>query len=212
MANTIILKRSSTPAKVPTTAQLALGEIAINTHDGKIYIKKDNGVPAVVEIGGVTSVNTQTGDVVLSTTDVAEGSNQYFTTARARSALSAGTGISYNSGTGVISTTQNLSTTGTPTFAGATVAGDLTVRHIIPSLSNTYDLGSPANPFRHMYVGPGSLYVNGTKVLEDNSGTITFTADADQNIRINTVGAGVLQLGSSTTNVNVDGTLQIASG
>jgi hypothetical protein len=105
MANQIILKRSSTAGKAPTTAQLALGEIAINTHDGKIFIKKDDGVPAVVEIGGVTSVNTQTGDVVLSTSDVAEGSNQYFTTARARTALSAGTGIIYNSTTGNITNT-----------------------------------------------------------------------------------------------------------
>ena len=212
MANQIILKRSSTAGKVPTTAQLALGELAINTHDGKIFIKKDNGVPAVVEIGGVTSVNTQTGDVVLSTSDVAEGSNQYFTTARARAALSAGTGISYNSGTGVISTTQNLSTTGTPTFAGATVTGDLTVRHIIPSLSNTYDLGSEASPFRHIFVGPGSLYVNGKQVLTETSGTMTFTADLDQNMRITTTGTGLLQFGSSTTGVNIDGTMQIAAG
>jgi hypothetical protein len=212
MANQIILKRSSTAGKVPTTAQLALGELAINTHDGKIFIKKDNGVPAVVEIGGVTSVNTKTGDVVLSTSDVAEGTSQYFTTARARSALSAGTGISYNSGTGVISTTQNLTTTGTPTFAGATVAGDLTVRHIIPSLSNTYDLGSSANPFRHIFVGPGSLYVNGKQVLTETSGTMTFTADLDQNMRITTTGTGLLQFGSSTTGVNIDGTLQLAAG
>ena len=212
MANQIILKRSSTAGKVPTTAQLALGELAINTHDGKIFIKKDNGVPAVVEIGGVTSVNTQTGDVVLSTSDVAEGSNQYFTTARARSALTAGTGISYNSGTGVISTTQNLSTAGAPSFAGATLTGDLTVRHVIPSLANTYDLGSAENPFRHMFVGPGSLYVNGKQVLTETSGTMTFTADLDQNMRITTTGTGLLQFGSSTTGVNIDGTMQIAAG
>jgi hypothetical protein len=39
---------------------------------------------------------------VLTTTNVAEGTNEYFTTARARASLSAGTGISYDSGTGVI--------------------------------------------------------------------------------------------------------------
>ena len=213
MANQIILKRSSTPGKAPLAAQLALGEIAINTYDGRIYIKKDDGVPAVVEIGGVTTVNTQGGDVVLGTGDVAEtGSNQYFTTARARSALSAGTGISYNSTTGAISTAQNLSTTGAPTFAGATFTSDLTVRHIIPSESNTYDLGSVANPFRHMYVGPGSLYVNGKQVLTETSGTMTFTAEVDQNMRVTTTGSGLLQFGSSTTGVNIDGTLQIAAG
>jgi len=50
----------------------------------------------------VTSVNGQTGTVVLTTTNVAEGTNQYFTTARARASVSAGTGITYDSGTGVI--------------------------------------------------------------------------------------------------------------
>jgi hypothetical protein len=50
----------------------------------------------------VTSVNGFTGAVVLTTTDVAEGTNQYFTTARARTSVSAGTGISYDSGTGII--------------------------------------------------------------------------------------------------------------
>jgi hypothetical protein len=37
-----------------------------------------------------------------STTDLAEGSNFYFTAARTRTTISAGTGISYDSGTGVI--------------------------------------------------------------------------------------------------------------
>ena len=213
MANQIILKRSSTAGKAPLVAQLALGEIAINTHDGKIYIKKDDGVPAVVEIGGVTSVNTQGGNVVLGTANIAEtGSNQYFTTARARASIVAGSGISYNSTTGSVSTTQNLTTTGTPTFAGGTVAGTLNVQSIIPSLANTYDLGSVANPFRHMYVGPGSLYVNGKQVLTESSGTMTFTADLDQNMRVTTTGTGLLQFGSSTTGVNIDGTLQLAAG
>jgi len=51
MANTIIVKRSNVPSKVPTTAQLALGEIAINTYDGKVYIKKNDGAESVIEIG-----------------------------------------------------------------------------------------------------------------------------------------------------------------
>jgi hypothetical protein len=50
----------------------------------------------------VTSVNGQTGAVTLTTTNIAEGTNEYFTTARARASVSAGTGISYDSSTGVI--------------------------------------------------------------------------------------------------------------
>lgn len=39
----ILLKRSSVAGAVPTSSQLALGEIAINTADGKIFIKDSNG-------------------------------------------------------------------------------------------------------------------------------------------------------------------------
>jgi hypothetical protein len=213
MANTIILKRSATPGKVPTTGQLALGEIAINTYDGLIYIKKNDGTESIAQIGGVTSVNGETGSVTIDTGDVAENGNLYFTNARARSAISAGSGISYNSSTGAISTTQTLTTAGSPTFAGLTLTGSVDITgNIIPSADITYDLGSPTKQWKDIYVGPGSLYVNGSKVLEDDTGTITFSADLDQNIRIKTLGTGILQLGSSTTNINIDGTLQIAAG
>lgn len=49
---TFRLKRSAVPGKVPTTGQLELGEVAINTYDGKVYIKKDDGTASVVEVGG----------------------------------------------------------------------------------------------------------------------------------------------------------------
>ena len=76
MANTVKLKRSATPAAVPTTGQLDLGEIAINTYDGKVYIKKDDGTAAIVEVGAgggggsgtVTSVAVSGGSTGLTTT------------------------------------------------------------------------------------------------------------------------------------------------
>lgn len=44
--------RSSVPGKVPSVTQLANGEIAVNTHDGKLFFKKDaNGSLSIVEIG-----------------------------------------------------------------------------------------------------------------------------------------------------------------
>lgn len=51
MAQTIKLKRSATQGASPTTSQLELGEVAINTYDGKMYIKKDDGTESIVEIG-----------------------------------------------------------------------------------------------------------------------------------------------------------------
>ena len=68
--------------------------------------------------------------------------------------------------------------------------------NLIPSANNTYSLGSLTNVWKDVYVGPGSLYVNGQKVLEDNSGTIQFSADNNQNISILTTGSGDLELTS----------------
>lgn len=66
----IKIKRSAVAAKVPTTMQLALGELAVNTHDGKLYLKKDDGAESIVEIGPVTSVAGRTGAVTLAQADV----------------------------------------------------------------------------------------------------------------------------------------------
>jgi hypothetical protein len=57
-----------------------------------------------------------------TTTNLAEGTNQYFTTARARQSLSAGTGISYDNATGVITNTS-INTDTTYTIDASTATG-----------------------------------------------------------------------------------------
>ena len=44
MANVILLKRSSTATAVPSAAQLTLGELVMNAADGKLYLKRTDGV------------------------------------------------------------------------------------------------------------------------------------------------------------------------
>ena len=44
MANVILLKRSSTATAVPSAAQLTLGELVLNVADGKLYLKRTDGV------------------------------------------------------------------------------------------------------------------------------------------------------------------------
>ena len=89
---------TSTSVVGSQAAMLALsaeeGDVAIRTDNGKSYILA--GDPTVVgdwkEVtagGAVTSVNGQSGNVSLSTSDVSEGSNQYYTSARFDSALAA---------------------------------------------------------------------------------------------------------------------------
>jgi hypothetical protein len=50
MAQVLKLKRTAVQGKSPTTDTLELGELAINTYDGKLYFEKDNGVPSIQSI------------------------------------------------------------------------------------------------------------------------------------------------------------------
>ena len=53
--STIKLRRSSVAGRIPTIAQLDLGEIAINTADGKLYFKKYDAVANTESIVDVSA-------------------------------------------------------------------------------------------------------------------------------------------------------------
>lgn len=65
MANTIKVKRSSVAGKVPTTGDLELGEIAINTYDGKMYFEKNDGTASVVQVGDVVGAASATDNALV---------------------------------------------------------------------------------------------------------------------------------------------------
>ena len=89
-----------------------IGDWAV--YNGTAWQKIDN-------TDSVTSVNGFTGAVVLTTTNIAEGTNLYYTDARARAAISAGTGLSYNSSTGAM----NFSTAAVGTWAATPSSANL---------------------------------------------------------------------------------------
>lgn len=64
----------------------------------------------------------------LTTSNVTEGTNLYFTNTRARDSITAGTGVSYNAGTGTISIGQSVGTNDSVTFSNVTVTGNLLVQ------------------------------------------------------------------------------------
>jgi len=67
MANPVIkIKRSAVAGKIPTTTSLELGELAINTYDGKVYIQQDQ-----VGIGSTV--------IAINPWSVGVGSNTYNT-------------------------------------------------------------------------------------------------------------------------------------
>jgi len=56
MAQVIKVKQSSVAGKVPTTAQLQLGELALNTTDGKLYFKQNvSGTESIVTVSASTA-------------------------------------------------------------------------------------------------------------------------------------------------------------
>ena len=106
------------------------------------------------------------------------------------------------------------------TVAGTTIA-KFNSTGLIPTVNSNgstgFDLGSSNFQWKDVYVSSGSLYVNGQKVLQDDSGTILLTADADQGLTMKTTGTGVSTVQSEagvnlTTTSSADITLQTASG
>ena len=66
MAQNIILKRSALPGKVPDTGSLNLGEIALNTYDGRAFIHKSGSTESIEHI--VVTNSTTTGSITITQT------------------------------------------------------------------------------------------------------------------------------------------------
>lgn len=66
MAQNIILKRSALPGKVPDTGSLNLGEIALNTYDGRAFIHKSGSTESIEQIVVTNSITT--GSITLTET------------------------------------------------------------------------------------------------------------------------------------------------
>jgi hypothetical protein len=69
MTTNIKLKRSAVDGNIPTTGQLDLGEIAINTFNGTIFIKKDNGAASIISFPEVTTAFVNSLNVDATTLD-----------------------------------------------------------------------------------------------------------------------------------------------
>ena len=69
MANLIKLKRSATSGNNPTTANLELGELAINTYDGNLFFKKSvSGTESILSVATLTGTQTLTNKTLTSPT------------------------------------------------------------------------------------------------------------------------------------------------
>ena len=163
----------------------------------------------------VTSVNGQTGAVSLTTTNINEGTNLYYTDARARAAISAGTGISYDSATGVVtnaSPDQTVSLTGsgattvTGTYPNFTIAS--TGGGSVTSVSGTgtvsgISLSGTVTTSGNLTLG-GTLDLSSPPVIGGTApNSATFTTVNATTFDTNVAAAGVTLAG---TTLAADGT------
>lgn len=121
MANSIQLKRSSVAGRIPDTANILVGEPVVNLAD-KILFTKD-GTGNVIVIGAGTTSN------------IAEGTNLYFTNTRAISAFTEGSGITIDAN-GLIS--ANVTSSVSDSFSTIAVSGS--AGNIVASGSDTLNI------------------------------------------------------------------------
>jgi hypothetical protein len=83
-ANVVKFKRSAVPGKVPATTDLNLGEIALNTYDGRVYLKKSvastESIVTLQQYSGGTGVAVSVDGVISIGQSVATTANVTFAT------------------------------------------------------------------------------------------------------------------------------------
>ena len=109
------------------------------------------------------------------------------------SAVTAGNGLTGGGTGGAVTLSVD------PAYYDKTAGGTGFQANFEPQANNTYSLGALTNVWKDVYIGPGSLYVNGQQVISDNSGTIQIAADTNQNISTVTSGTGDIEFTAGGT-------------
>jgi hypothetical protein len=168
-----------------------IGDWAI--FNGSVWQKVDN-------TDAVTSVNGQTGTVVLTTTNIAEGTNLYYTDVRARASNSAGTGISYDSATGVITNSAPDQTVVLTAGTGISTSGtypNFTIANTAPSLGGDVvgPTGATDNAVARYDTTTGKLIQNSLVIIGDTGSVTGVNALTAESLTVNNNAT----LGSSNT-------------
>ena len=140
----------------------AAGEVTVNTTRNSVHVH-DGSTAGGTELATKSSVDNLSSNSIIDADADTHVKVETTTDADTIDFTVAGTTIAKMEATGLIPTVNSNGTTG-------------------------FDLGSTSFQWRDVYASSGSLYINGSKALSDDSGTITFSADNDQAITIKTTG------------------------
>ena len=154
----------------------AAGEVTVNTTRNSVHVH-DGSTAGGTELATKSSVDNLSSNSIIDADSDTHVKVEATTDSDTIDFTVAGTTIAKMEATGLIPTVNSNGTTG-------------------------FDLGSTSFQWRDVYVSSGSLYINGSKALSDDSGTITFSADNDQAITIKTTGTGATTMQSENA-VNI---------
>jgi hypothetical protein len=198
MASIVQLKRSALSGKVPGTGSLNLGELALNTYDGKIFFRRSGSTDTVQEV--ITTNTTNTGSVTITGTltagsivgsisasnGIVSGSSQVISILSSLNSFSS----SYNIWSSSVATTGSNTFVGNQTFNNdITILGAVNARQFnISVISSSILFESGSSKFgntsddTHQFTGSvqvtGSLYVNGSQVgIAPGPNTYDFNLD-----------------------------------
>ena len=121
--------------------------------------------------GAVDSVNGQTGEVVLSTTDVGEGSNLYFTNSRAQVLI---TPAFDKANTAFLAATAAFNTANIGGGGGANLLAVSSA--IVPDADSVYDLGTANLRWGTLFLANNTINLGGSLISSDGTGTITISS------------------------------------
>lgn len=162
MANTILLKRSSTASSTPTAGQLSAGELAINTLDEKIFFKNSAGT-----VKSLSAMSDLTSNLVtISTTQTISGSKTFSVDVTMTGDLAVNGGDITT--TAATATLFNANATTVTAFGAATTLtlAALTTAHTV----NIATGGLPGGSTKTINIGTGSG--NATRTSNVNIGSI----------------------------------------
>jgi len=121
--------------------------------------------------GAVDSVNGQTGEVVLSTTNISEGSNLYFTNSRAQFLI---TPAFDKANTAFLAATAAFNTANIGGGGGANLLAVSSA--IIPDADSVYDLGTANLRWGTLFLANNTINLGGSLISSDGTGTITISS------------------------------------
>lgn len=149
MAQTIKLKRTAVSGKTPTTSNLDLGELAINTYDGRIFFEKD--VDGNLSIQEILTTNSQNSGSFNLTGAISASSLE----------------ISGNTTIGGDLTLEGQLTIGDATTDSVNVIASLS-SSLIPNDTLSFDLGSSSKKWSTAYIGTSNVDIQ--NIIDTRSG------------------------------------------